>query len=324
MTAGRSSPENQIPSPARVKKAKNLKNDYKVLFIGLLQAYNGVVKEKTFNGGPDMAHKIGFLSEENEVSEIAESTAKHVATAHRNALVQVYFEGENRSFAYYNDSFDLHPGDFVYVEGHFEGRLGRVGEINYNFKIKLSDYKRIISVVDTEVHGEFFTAGSHFITFRRQAIPKEKIIGWFKAPLNGGEEFVSGTDPDTAFPLANLADMNVSPKIAENGHEYYIENRVKYICLDGEHGYAIVQGRENYEVEFVYTNGMISQLTCSCFCSYNCKHEFAAMLQLRETLDLIEKDYGGKCESNGYFAAIAKGTLFHFAIDGKHRGCFSM
>ena len=88
--------------------------------------------------------------------------------------------------------------------------------------------------------------------------------------------------------------------------------------------YAIVEGSEAYEVEFEYDNGEISKLTCSCFCSYHCKHEIAAMLQLRETLKVIEKNYAAEYESSGYFAAVTKGTLFAFAIDGKESGSFEL
>ena len=118
--------------------------------------------------------------------------------------------------------------------------------------------------------------------------------------------------------------MNVSAAVAERGHEYYMENKVKYISVDDDKGYAIVEGSENYEVEFEYRNGEISRLVCSCFCSYNCKHEFAAMLQLRETLKLIEKNYADEYECTGYFAAVSKGTLFGFAIDGKEKGGFTL
>ena len=83
--------------------------------------------------------------------------------------------------------------------------------------------------------------------------------------------------------------MNVSAGIAERGHNYYTENRVRYISLDGSKGYAIVEGSTAYEVEFEYRDGTISGLICSCFCSCSCKHEFAAMLQLKEALGRIEK-----------------------------------
>ena len=223
------------------------------------------------------------------------------------------------TLSYYNDQFDLHRGDIVYVDGKLEGMRGRVMEVNYNFKIKVSDYKRVIAVVDTTVNGQFFMAGSHFVTFDREALPISKAVTWFKAPVKEDDEFVSGSD-DTTFRLDDLSGMKVSTAIAERGHEYYMENKVRYICIDGTKGYAIVEGSEAYEVEFEYRNGEIRQLICSCFCSYNCKHEFAAMLQLKETLELIGKHYADEYERTEYFAAVNKGTLFAFAIDGKETG----
>ena len=99
---------------------------------------------------------------------------------------------------------------------------------------------------------------------------------------------------------------------------------MRYLCLDGNKGYAIVEGTRAYEVDFEYQDGKISGLVCDCFCSYNCKHEFAAMLQLRETLRLITKHYENEYKQNGYFAAIAKGTLFLFAIYEKETGTLTL
>ncbi len=266
--------------------------------------------------------KIGFCSEEKEsVAAPATPIEAPRSIAPRRSVVQVSFPGYGRSLAYYNDKFDLRVGDMVYVDGKLEGIRGRVVEVNYNFKIKLSEYKRVISLVDTEVHGEFFAAGSHFVTFDPMILPAEKVRTWFLAPPSEEEEYASGSD-DTAFPLENLNEMKVAPQIATRGHEYYVENHVKYLCVDGTHGFAIVQGTEPYEVEFEFCDGMVSNLTCSCFCSYNCKHEFAAMLQLRETLELIGKHYADKY--NDYFAAVLKGTLFSVAVDGKETGSFTL
>lgn len=271
-----------------------------------------------------MAFKIGFAAEhpEKKSTEIT-YTAQQMQTAPRKSVVQVYFAVRNMTLAYYNDQFDLHRGDMVYVDGKLEGMRGRVTEVNYNFKIKVSDYKRVIAVVDTTVHGQFFMAGSHFVTFDREALPNSKAVRWFKAPAKEEDEFVSSSD-DTVFCLDDLSGMKISSAIAERGHNYYLENRVRYISIDGTKGYAIVEGSESYEVEFEYHNGEVGQLVCSCFCSYNCKHEFAAMLQLKETLEYIEKNYAGEYERTGYFAAINKGTLFAFAIDGKGTSSFTL
>ena len=44
------------------------------------------------------------------------------------------------------------------------------------------------------------------------------------------------------------------------------------------------------------------------------------MLQLRETLDMIEKHYQDEFQKTGCFAAGAKGTLFAFVVDKKETG----
>lgn len=269
-----------------------------------------------------MTFRIGFTAEHPEKKPAATCcTVPQQAAAPRKSVVQVSFSGRNTTLAYYNDQFDLHRGDMVYVDGKLEGMRGRVTEVNYNFKIKVSDYQRVIAVVDTTVHGQFFMAGSHFVTFDREALPSSKAMTWFRAPEKEDEEFVSGND-DTTFCLDDLSGMKVSAAIAERGRDYYLENRVRYISLDGSRGYAIVEGSENYEVEFTFRNGEISSLVCSCFCSYNCKHEFAAMLQLKETLELMEKHYADEYARTGYLAAVSKGTLFTFAIDSRETGAF--
>ena len=124
-----------------------------------------------------MAFKIGFAAEflENKRME-SKSAVPEPAAAPRRSMVQVYFAERNMNLAYYNDQFDLHCGDTVYVDGKLEGMRGRVTQVSYNFKIKVSDYKRVIAVVDTNVSGQFFMAGSHFVTFDRTALPNSKVV----------------------------------------------------------------------------------------------------------------------------------------------------
>ena len=97
---------------------------------------------------------------------------------------------------------------------------------------------------------------------------------------------------------------------------------MRYICVDNGHGRAIVEGGRAYEVEFDFADDEIRNLICSCPCGYTCKHEVAALLQLKETIDLIEKHYADLY--HGYFAANFKGDLFRFAIDGKETGVFTL
>lgn len=260
---------------------------------------------------------------ESKASETATGSWFSNAFSPRKSVIQIHFPKRNMTLSYYNDQFDLKRGDFVYVDGKLEGILGRVIDVNYNFKINLSEYQRVIATVDTEVHGQFFLAGSHFVTFDPAVLPVEKIEAWFKAPCSEDDEIVSGTD-DTSFPLDNLNEMNVSYAVFQRGRDYYFENKVKYLCVDDTHGRAFVEGTKNYDVEFDYYNGEISALTCSCFCNGGCKHEVAAMLQLRELLECILKHYQEEYNDTGYFAAVQTGTLFQFAIDGKETGRFTI
>lgn len=267
-----------------------------------------------------MMFKIGgFVASQSEKEQPKVVEPVRQIDAARKSLVQVKFANRGMALAYYNDRFDLRVGDRVYVDGKLEGQLGRVAEINYNFKIKASDYQKVIAKVDTEVCGEFYMAGSHFVTFEPSALPVRQALLWFKAPEKEDDEFISGND-DSSFPLDELSKMGVSSAIAERGHRYYIENRVRYLRLNNGKGIAVVEGSENYVVEFEYHDGEISHLVCECPCAYPCKHEFAAMLQLRETLDIIRKEYQEAYLVSGCFTAIQKGILFSFAVDGKEKG----
>ena len=267
-----------------------------------------------------MKFPIGFaFNDESEKVEMESLVQQTIAPV--KSLVQVYFPERNQTLTYFNDQFDLQRGDFVFVDGKLEGIRGVIREVNKNFKIKVADYKKVISVADTDVSGQLHMAGSHFVSFDPAVLPYEKIRSWFLPPVKAEDEYESGND-DTVIMLDKLGDMKVSQAIWERGREYYMDNHVRYICVDAGHGRAIVEGERAYEVEFDYVSGEIRNLICSCPCGYTCKHEVAAMMQLRETLELIEKHYAAL--HRDYFAAIVKGDLFRFAIDSHETGSFTL
>lgn len=267
-------------------------------------------------------YHIGFNTGIKKEAKVdAPSMACERVTEPKKSVVQVYFPHRGTGWAYYNDSFDLKVGDFVYVDGKLEGYRGRVTEVNYSFKIKISDYKKVTAVIDTDVKGDFYLAGLHVVSFDQNTIPYSKVINWFKAPEND-EEYASGNDDTNRFPLDDLSAMNISHIAADRGHEYYTENRVSYIELDGTRGHAVVEGSENYEIEFDFTGGEISNLKCSCFCSGACKHEFAALLQLKESLALITENYYN--EYNDYFAIISKDVFMNTVMNKKVSGKISL
>lgn len=271
-----------------------------------------------------MSFKIGFTAEtEKENKRIIENTPVQKETPIiKKSVVEVFFPDRQRAYSYYNDMFDLKRGDIVYVEGKLEGLRGRVVEINYNFKIKLSDYKRVIGVADTDIIGEFHLVGSHFITIDEGALKYEQVATWFKAPDNENEEYVSSSG-DEVFNLNDLSGMNIKNEIAERGHERYMENRVVYIELNHGKGRALVTGSRTYDVEFNYDGVDISGLVCNCYCTGACKHEFATMLQLRDILAIIKNEYSF-IDHNAYLAAVSKTSFFEFVIDGNTKGTFTM
>lgn len=94
----------------------------------------------------------------------------------------------------------------------------------------------------------------------------------------------------------------MSPAIAQRGQYYYLENRVRYLSLRDTHGFVIVEGTENYIVGFEYHNGRISQLE----------------------QDWIEEFHPEAYQCTGCFAAIDKGMMFSFPVEGKEQGSFTL
>ena len=268
--------------------------------------------------------KIGFLANEPEAeTPVPVSELPPPDTIPVKSVAQVHFPEAHRTLSYYNDRFDLRVGDFVYVEGKLEGMRGQVLQVSRSFKIRLSDYKRVIGVADTRLSGRFYLSGSHFLTFSPHVLPYEKALTWFKAPENKEEAYVTGDDSES-FDLEKPWELNISKEILERGERYYQENRVSYLCVSRASGKAIVEGTRAYEVEFGYqpSQGTVTNMTCDCPCFYHCKHEVAVILQLQELLDGIQKNYASLYEKTRYVAAVSRKSFFQFAGNGAQNGSF--
>lgn len=89
-----------------------------------------------------MKFPIGFaFNDESKQVEMEPVAQQEIVPV--KSLAQVYFLERNQTLTYFNDQFDLKRGDFVFVDGKLEGIRGIVREANKNFKIKVSDYKRL-------------------------------------------------------------------------------------------------------------------------------------------------------------------------------------
>ncbi len=227
----------------------------------------------------------------------------------RTSVVQVYFPERNRSYAYYNDRFDLVPGDIVFVEGKLEGIRGRVTSVSYNFKINLAVYKRVIAKADITLHGEFQRLDSYIVTFDPSAAPFEKILTFFRAPDPEDVQWVRGSD-GKMFPLDTLKKMEIPVNVRNAGLACYLDENVVYLCVDHGQGLAIVEGSHPYVVEFTYRDGQIGNMNCTCFGTGFCKHQYAVLLQLEETLKKLET-----FPSSNYFAILTKSLFTAILIE---------
>lgn len=251
-----------------------------------------------------MKFKIGFTAEKE-----VEKKAPEEAPA-RESLVRVYFPQRGFDCTYYNNLFDLHVGDLVYVDGKLEGKRGKVIDVSYTFKIKLSDYKRVIAKIDTDISGEFCYVGDELFSFDKNTVPFGKILPYFKAPTKPDEEYASAKE-NKFYNLDDLEGMGAYEHTIMVGKSDFNCGEVLYLSVEDGKGHAIVGTNELHEVEFDYKNGMIANITCDCWACGICKHGVAAVFALKSALEKIEKHFPEKFEASGYFAVMSKNTFMN-------------
>ena len=230
-----------------------------------------------------MKFKIGFTAEKETEKKApeAETKAPEEAPA-RESLVRVYFPQRGFDCTYYNNLFDLHVGDLVYVDGKLEDKRGKVIDVSYTFKIKLSDYKRVIAKIDTDISGEFCYVGDELFSFDKNTVPFGKILPYFKAPVKPDEEYASAKE-NKFYNLDDLEGMGAYEHTIMVGKSDFNCGEVLYLSVEDGKGHAIVGTNELHEVEFDYKNGMIANITCDCWACGICKHGVAAVFALKST-----------------------------------------
>jgi len=240
------------------------------------------------------------------------------------SLVLVEFEDFFKPLTYYNDKFKLKKGDYVYVEGKLEGKQGKVIDIKHTFKVNLSDYKKVIAVADTDICGELYHAGKYAFAFEDDIINYRVVRGWFNNPQNIQHTALAwGIDE---FDFADVKSWPFDEKTAYRGKDCYEAENVVYLSINDEKKVsAIIRGSDTYhEVEFYYVGGKISSLVCDCYRFENCRHQYAALLQLKQFLQTVTVKFAEQYEKSGCFAAISKACLYKYAIEGKDKGKISL
>lgn len=263
-----------------------------------------------------MKFPIGFSTNDSEQHEQSQQKKVQSKTEDKAgpqpSMVLVRFPSRNISLSYYNDQFNLTPGDIVFVDGKYEGTVGIVEKVSTNFNVNLEHYKKVLGLADTDVRGTFYQAGSsHLITFDPSTLPYRQGLSWYK-PLPVENSFISYEED--GFPLCEIGKWPFSHSILDRGLEYYNEDKVVYLSLENGQVNAIVTGSHPYEVSFTYSDGQVSDLRCDCPCGFGCKHEVAAMFQLQEILNDIADRYPDQMGAGPNFAAVFKGSFFSFAL----------
>lgn len=256
---------------------------------------------------------------ETEITDRKELVNSKSMLSHQNiTLVQVYFVAKDDAFLYLCEDIVLHEGDHVYVSGKMKDMLGIVVDVRHQFKVRPSKYERVIAKIDTQLQGEFKIFNRLLLSFDRKSLGKEKISQWFFPP-QGEEPYISTYRP-APFPLDDLTQFPIEHARLERGLQYYKEQRVVYMCIDDRYGYAIVRGPEHYEVEFEYNNGIIEDISCSCYCDGHCKHEFAVLLELQYMLQIVEREFKNEYSKNRYVATIDKDVVWQMSVRWTNKG----
>lgn len=178
-----------------------------------------------------MKHPIGFCVQ-GSAPEAVPAPAAPAETAAVPSVVRVFFPERGQAYSYYNDRFDLHDGDLVYVSGKLARQRGQVVAVDYNFRIRLADYERVIGAADRNVRGTFYALGAHLVALEPNVLPFRQVRGWFLPPEADGE-YAVGHGPG---PVYALEQLSIPAGVAEKGHAYYMENRVIYLSVDGTAG----------------------------------------------------------------------------------------
>ena len=274
------------------------------------------------NSPPQKGHHMDLKDielPETEITDRKELVNSKSMLSHQNiTLVQVYFVAKDDAFLYLCEDIVLHEGDHVYVSGKMKDMLGIVVDVRHQFKVRPSKYERVIAKIDTQLQGEFKIFNRLLLSFDRKSLGKEKISQWFFPP-QGEEPYISTYRP-APFPLDDLTQFPIEHARLERGLQYYKEQRVVYMCIDDRYGYAIVRGSEHYEVEFEYNNGIIEDISCSCYCDGHCKHEFAVLLELQYMLQIVEREFKNEYSKNRYVATIDKDVVWQMSVRWTNKG----
>ena len=198
------------------------------------------------------------------------------------SLVRVRFEDFDRELTYFNDRFDLSVGDRVFVSGKLYGKAGFITSVTTTFKIRLSDYERVIALAQTPIHGAYKPVADKMLSYDSSALSPQAFRTWVLPPEkvpDEDDEVVYGDGCVIPLDEPHNAD-GVDHAVFDRALEYCRTGKIGYVSVKNGIGRAFVQGTKWYELEFRIRNNAIEEAYCSCPYPGLCKHLLAVAIML--------------------------------------------
>ena len=199
------------------------------------------------------------------------------------SLVSINFQRMSHALTYYNDQYDLKPGDRVFVTGKLEGEIGIVESVTTKFRIRISDYQRVISIAQTPISGSYVPKGDMMLSYDTDALSPDDYRKWILPTMeNKGdpdEEIVFGDGYEVPLDDPTKAE-GFDGTVFERAINYCRESRIGYISLHDGTGKAFVRGSHWYEIDFTIRDNMLAEAYCDCPFAGLCKHLLAVAVLL--------------------------------------------
>ena len=241
---------------------------------------------------------VGFCQEEPRPEEQQKQIGTAVAEPSPvRSLVSISFDESGHPLTYYNDRFDLRPGDRVFVSGKLAGKVGYVESVTTKFRIRLSDFEKVISVAQTPVLGTYEPKGEMMCSYDAEAVSPEDFRKWILPPVDdaeGSEQIIVGDGYE--IPLEDPTEAEgYDPSVMERAVKYCQEGKIGYLSVRNGIGKAFVRGTKWYEIDFRLSGNVLREVYCDCPYPGLCKHLLAIAVLLnvmmrRRGLDL-ERDF---------------------------------
>ncbi len=225
---------------------------------------------------------MGFGRDDMEKTEAVIPQAEEPKTAVKS-LVRVHFDDAAYELTYYNDRFDLKPGDRVFVSGKRAGEAGIVNAVSTKFRIKASDYERVIALAQTSIHGTYKPVADKMISYDADALSPEGFRTWVMPPEEPAEdeddEIIYGDGYEIPLDDPHNAE-GVDKAVFGRALNYCGSGRIGYISVRDGVGHAYVEGEHWYELDFRIRDNAIEEAYCGCPYPGLCKHLLAVAVTL--------------------------------------------